>query len=134
MCFKEIYKIGGRKFGFQSVRPIACVPYARVLAAKKYNESCLDQTTPFVQLHNAELSKLLQKLNSKLKGFRYSFSDYYTFLKERMDHPSIYGRYEYVFFDSAHPTEKAYQQFAEQAWSAQPSLKGSYNLKELLKF
>ncbi|PON45115.1 Lipase [Parasponia andersonii] len=163
---EEIYKIGGRKFGLQTVRPIACIPYGRVLASAKYNESCLDQSTPFVLLHNQELYKLLQKLNSKLNGFRYSLSDYYTFLLERMDHPSKYGFKEgmvaccgsgpyrgifncggkrgkecylcgnvseYVFFDCCHPTERVYQQFAEQEWSGKPSLKGSYNLRELFE-
>ncbi|XP_062087918.1 GDSL esterase/lipase 1-like [Humulus lupulus] len=165
-AIEEIYKTGGRKFGLQNVRPMACVPYARVVAAAKYNMSCLDQTTPFVQSHNKELSKLLLKLNNQLRGFRFSFSDYFTFVKERMDHPLKYGfkegmvaccgsgpyrgifscggkivkEYylcgnvsEYVFFDSAHPTERAYQQFAEQAWNGKASLKGSYNLKQLFK-
>lgn len=40
---------------------------------------------------------------------------------------------EYVFFDAAHPTERVYEQFAEQAWSVKPSLKGSCNLRELFE-
>ncbi|XP_062087917.1 GDSL esterase/lipase 1-like [Humulus lupulus] len=88
---EEIYEVGGRKFGFQTVRPIACAPNSRVLAEGKYNESCLDQGTPFVLLHNIQLSKLLKKLNTQLKGFKYSLNDYNTFLQERMDHPSKYG-------------------------------------------
>ena len=40
---------------------------------------------------------------------------------------------EYVFFDSSHPTERVYQQFAEQGWSGKPSFKGSYNLRELFE-
>ncbi|XP_060964372.1 GDSL esterase/lipase 1 [Cannabis sativa] len=88
---EEIYEIGGRKFGFQTVRPIACVPNSRVIAEEKYNKSCLDQGTPFVLLHNIQLSKLLKKLNTQLKGFKYSLNDYYTFLQQRINHPSKYG-------------------------------------------
>ncbi|KAL5583403.1 hypothetical protein UlMin_015845 [Ulmus minor] len=157
-AIEEIYKIGGRKFGFQNIRPIACIPYAKLLAGGK-NGACLDKITPLIKLHNQQLSELLQKLQSELKGFRYSLLDYHTFLEERMNHPSKYGfkeakmaccgsgpyrgifscggkrgiaEYElcdnvseYIFFDSAHPTERIYQQFAQQAWH--------YNLKALFE-
>jgi hypothetical protein len=38
-----------------------------------------------------------------------------------------------VFFDSGHPSEKAYQQFAEQMWSGPPNVTGPYNLKALFE-
>lgn len=42
---------------------------------------------------------------------------------------------EYLFFDSGHLTEKAYQQFAKQSWIGNPGrLAGSYNLKTLFEF
>ena len=44
------------------------------------------------------------------------------------DNPS-----EYVFFDSGHLTERAYQQFSKQAWSGLPSFTGPYNLKALFE-
>ena len=36
---------------------------------------------------------------------------------------------DHVFFDSAHPTEKVYQQFVELIWSGTPNIIGPYNLK-----
>ncbi|KAF5466287.1 hypothetical protein F2P56_016228 [Juglans regia] len=40
---------------------------------------------------------------------------------------------EYVFFDSAHPSEKTHQQLAELMWSGPPNLIGPYNLKALFE-
>lgn len=163
---REIYNIGGRKFGFLNLWPLACVPYLRVIDVGNYG-ACFDQITPYVQLHNNEISKLLPRLRTELKGFRYSLLDLYSFLKARMDYPSKYGfkdgkmaccgsgpyrgilscggkkgvtEYylcpnpsEYLFFDSGHLTERAYQQFSEQAWNGKPSFTKPYNLKVLFE-
>lgn len=40
---------------------------------------------------------------------------------------------DYVFFDSAHPTEKFNKQFAVEAWNGKPSSLSSYNLKALFE-
>lgn len=125
----------------------------------------------------------LQDLESKLKGFKYSLSNFYALLEERMNNPSKYGMpspppyhmffpvakfylcynsplrcrckgfkegkiaccgsgpyrgrpscvgkrrikeyelcsnvSEYVFFDSGHPTDRAYQQMGKLIWSLQ---------------
>lgn len=37
--------------------------------------------------------KLLEKLESELKGFRYSLSDFHKFITQRIDHPSEYGTF-----------------------------------------
>lgn len=38
---------------------------------------------------------------------------------------------ERVFYDSYHPTQKAYQQLAELMWNGTPSIIQPYNLKTL---
>ena len=38
-----------------------------------------------------------------------------------------------LFFDSVHPTEKAYEQFAELIWSGTPNITGPYNLEALFE-
>ncbi|KAF3450557.1 hypothetical protein FNV43_RR06644 [Rhamnella rubrinervis] len=163
---KEIYEIGGRKFGFPSVGPLGCLPYAKVLQGETMG-ACFDRVAPYEELHNKQLSKLLQKLQRDLKGFKYSIPDFHTLLEEMINHPSKYdfkegkvaccgsGPYrgifscggrrglkvyelcdnpsEYVFFDSAHPTERAYQQLAQLSWSGNSSVAGPYNLKALFE-
>ncbi|KAF3451972.1 hypothetical protein FNV43_RR08068 [Rhamnella rubrinervis] len=155
---KEIYKIGGRKFGFLNILPISCTPAAKAILG---GGKCFEQITPYVKFHNKQLPKLLHKLRSELKGFKYSFFfmkgfkysvlPFYSFLDHRIKHPNKYGfkevksaccgsgpyrgilscggkrgvtEYflcenvsEYVFFDSAHPPEKANLQFVKQSWN-----------------
>ncbi|KAM6585452.1 hypothetical protein CsatB_012454 [Cannabis sativa] len=163
---QEIYNIGGRKFGFLNLGLLGCTPNGRVLEGG-HSGGCFEKPTPFVKLHNLQLSTLLKGLHTKLKGFKYSLVDFYSFWEERIKHPSKYGfkeakvaccgsgpyrghfscggrrgekEYEvcenvkdYVFFDSDHPTEKANEQFAKEAWSGKPGFSGAHNLKALFE-
>ncbi|XP_075646454.1 GDSL esterase/lipase 1-like isoform X2 [Castanea sativa] len=164
---KEIYKKGGRKYAFLGLPPLGCVPLIKALKPGN-TDACMEEITELVKLHNKALSKVLPKLQSELKGFKYSIADLYTFLSERIDNPSTYGfmegkaaccgsgpyrglpscggkrsigsEYEicrktsdYVFFDAAHPTEKAYQQLSELIWSGAHNVIGPYNLKALFE-
>lgn len=88
--YQEIYKKGGRNFGFLSLDPLGCLPFARAFGQKG---RCFEDITPYVKLHNKALPKLLQKLETTHKGFRYSLSDYNAFLRERINHPSKYGTF-----------------------------------------
>lgn len=45
------------------------------------------------KLHNRALSKLLVKLENKLLGFKYSYYDVNSNLKQRMTLPTKYGTY-----------------------------------------
>ncbi|TQE09731.1 hypothetical protein C1H46_004688 [Malus baccata] len=149
-AIKEIYRNGGRNFGFLGMWPAACIPYGRALENK--NGACFEEITPYVVLHDKALLKTLQKLENELKGFRYSLIEAYELLKRRIDHPSKYGFVEgkaaccgsgpyrghlscgvkggyslchnvseYVFFDPFHPTERAYEQLAKQFWIGTPN-------------
>jgi len=51
----------------------------------------MEKLTTLVKLHNRALSKVLPKLESQLKGFKYSMADFYSFLIERINSPSKYG-------------------------------------------
>lgn len=161
---KEIYKKGGRKYVFLGLPPLGCVPYIKAQIPGNTG-ACMEELTTLVKLHNKALSIVLLKLESQLKGFKYSLADFYSFCTERINSPSKYGftegkisccgsgpyrgipscgersnEYElrekvsdFLFFDSVHPTEKAYQQFAELIWSGTPNITGPYNLKALFE-
>ncbi|GMY34860.1 GDSL esterase/lipase 1-like [Fagus crenata] len=161
---KEIYKKGGRKFGFPNMAPLGCVPLLRAInPGNKWNQ----ELTTLAELHNKALSEVLQKLENDLDGFKYSIADTFTSLSERINNPLKYGfkegsiaccgtgpfrginscggkrsvkEYElcenageYVFFDTAHPTEKLNQQLAELMWSGTLDVVGPYNLKALFE-
>ncbi|GMY34847.1 GDSL esterase/lipase 1-like [Fagus crenata] len=87
---KEIYKKGGRKFGFPNLVPLGCLPLAR--AANPGNTgTCMLELSALAKLHNKALSKVLPKLERQLNGFKYAIADFYTSLSERIDNPSKYG-------------------------------------------
>ncbi|EEF29146.1 GDSL esterase/lipase 1 [Ricinus communis] len=85
---KEIYKSGGRRFGFVNIGPYGCAPFSRTLNA---SGGCLDEATILIELHNIALSNVLKDLQEELKGFQYSILDFFTTLSERMNNPLKYG-------------------------------------------
>ncbi|CBI35810.3 unnamed protein product, partial [Vitis vinifera] len=89
VVIKEIYKQGGRKFGFVNSAPLGCTPVMETIKLGG-NGEYMEEATMLARLHIRAFSKVLQKLESKLKGFKYSISNFYTLLEERMDNPSKY--------------------------------------------
>lgn len=103
-CFfnQEIYKRGGRKFGFLNLVRIGCFPSMRDRKPGREG-ACTDKFTPMVKLHNRELAKVLVKLERQLKGFKYSKFDLYTSLEQRVNDPSKYGiRFLSYFLSLSH--------------------------------
>ncbi|XP_010273767.1 PREDICTED: GDSL esterase/lipase 5-like [Nelumbo nucifera] len=165
---QEIYKIGGRKFGFIRMGPLGCLPGMRIIKPETKG-GCLEEILTLCELHNKALSELFRKLETQLSEFKYSNYDFYTFLDQRMKYPSKYGfkdgesaccgtgpfrgvpscggrrtakEYQlcdnpndYVFWDSFHLTDRAYQQMAEQMWTGtNPVVEGNYNMKSFFEF
>ncbi|KAF8011273.1 hypothetical protein BT93_J1780 [Corymbia citriodora subsp. variegata] len=87
---KEIYGIGGRKFGFMNLPPLGCLPGMRIIKAEQRGR-CLEEASSLAKLHNHALSKLLAKLEHQLTGFKYSLYDFNGNLRHRMNHPRRYG-------------------------------------------
>ncbi|KAI5422277.1 GDSL esterase/lipase 1 [Lathyrus oleraceus] len=85
---KEIYELGGRKFGLVNVGPIGCSPSIRILV-RKYE--CLEEISAVAKLHNKKLTEMVQKLENQLKGFIYSVTDFYSALSQVLKYPSKYG-------------------------------------------
>lgn len=163
---EEVYKMGGRKFGFLNVGAYDCAPGASILDTANIG-SCNKPVTELIDLHNKKFPDGLRRLQRELSGFKYALHDYRTSLLDRINNPSKYGfkegnkaccgsgplrgmptcginqtglSYElcedvtnYLFFDSAHLTEKAHRQFAELIWSGPPNVTGPYNLKALFE-
>lgn len=67
------------KYTFQTMWPLACTPYIRAFSS---GNVCLDQITPYLQLHNEELSNLLQKLQRELKDSNFNFWNFIHSLKK----------------------------------------------------
>ncbi|WCJ39321.1 GDSL lipase [Euphorbia peplus] len=155
---KEIYEMGGRKFFFQNVGPMGCLPLIRV----KYgltDDECLEELMELAILHNKLLLETVEELLTELQGFKYSIYDYYTSLYDIIQNPTNYGfligntsccdggsghcgiepyelcnkTSEYVYFDNAHPTQALNLIVAKLMWSGDSPFTVPYNLKELFE-
>ncbi|CAE5960165.1 unnamed protein product [Arabidopsis arenosa] len=87
---KEVYKIGGRKFGFLNMGAYDCAPASLIIDQTKIG-SCFKPVTELINLHNEKLRDGLRRLERELPGFKYALHDYHTSLSERMKNPSKYG-------------------------------------------
>ncbi|XLS80748.1 hypothetical protein HN51_046579, partial [Arachis hypogaea] len=94
IVIKEIYKKGGRKFGFLNLFPLGCLPVAKALNLEINKDGCVEEIMEITQLHNVALKELLQKLETQLQGFKYSYLDFHTAISERIKDPSKYGKQE----------------------------------------
>ncbi|XVF74240.1 hypothetical protein PTKIN_Ptkin13bG0094400 [Pterospermum kingtungense] len=86
----EIYKKGGRKFGFLNLDDLGCEPVLKRLVPGNTG-ACYQEPTELAKLHNAALSKALQELEIKLVGFKYAKHDFNKASYERSTNPEKYG-------------------------------------------
>ncbi|KAK4780972.1 hypothetical protein SAY87_017078 [Trapa incisa] len=84
----DVYEQGGRKFTFQNVGPIDCLPRV-VVDYPKFNGSCVPELLFMPMLHNEELYGGLTDLAERLEGFKLSFFDYFSTLYDRIMNPSV---------------------------------------------
>ncbi|XVF35930.1 hypothetical protein REPUB_Repub19eG0014200 [Reevesia pubescens] len=136
--FKELYDLGARRIGVFSTPPIGCVPSQRTLAGGIERE-CADDYNVAARLFNKKLYAVLGSLQTSLPSGRFVYIDVYNPLLDLIQNPQNYGFEvankgccgtgnievailcnklspstctdvsKYIFWDSYHPTEKAYR-------------------------
>ncbi|XP_010501062.1 PREDICTED: GDSL esterase/lipase 3 isoform X2 [Camelina sativa] len=87
---EELYKMGGRKFGFLNMGPYDCAPNSLIRDRTKIG-SCFKPAAELIHMHNKKFPEVLRRLQSELSGFRYALHDYHTSLSERINNPLKYG-------------------------------------------
>ncbi|XP_015947023.1 GDSL esterase/lipase 1 [Arachis duranensis] len=87
---KGIHKVGGRKVGILNQPPFGCI-LALKLRLNGTKGSCVEEASSLAKMHNNVLSVELQKLKTQLRGFKYSYFDYYNWVFDVINHPSKYG-------------------------------------------
>lgn len=160
---KTIYNQGGRKFAFQNLGPIGCMPSLKYMLG--FKGTCAQEPLELAQQHNAATLAVMKRLEKELPGLKYSIYDFYSSLYVRVHHGDKYGfketktaccgsgRWhgdftcqkpgqtfsvcstpnEHLWFDAAHPTDKANQQFSKEFWSGDINVVAPYNLKTLFE-
>lgn len=88
--FQVIYDAGGRKFAFQNLAPLGCLP---VVKQESGNEKdCMNLPSEMAALHNKNLLKLIERLAQDLEGFQYSFYDFFSSIQNRVFEPDTYSK------------------------------------------
>ncbi|XP_010534964.1 PREDICTED: inactive GDSL esterase/lipase-like protein 25 [Tarenaya hassleriana] len=155
---KGVYESGGRKFAFQNLAPLGCLPNTKQELGEG-RDKCLHLPSEMAALHNKKLLQLLNKQALELKGFQFSFYDFFTSLHNRVVLPNTYafttgnaaccgtGPYNgsgcmakslcakpqaHIFFDGKHLTQEANSQIDHLMWGATPEVVGPHNLRELM--
>ncbi|XP_060673005.1 GDSL esterase/lipase EXL3-like [Ziziphus jujuba] len=136
--FKSLYGLGVRRFGVFSAPPVGCVPSQRTLLGG-FRRDCAEDSNQAALLFNSKLSAHLDYLNKNLPNANFLYIDVYNPLLDIINNPNKYGfenaikgccgtgdlevailcnqlepttcqdDSKYVFWDSYHPTERAYK-------------------------
>ncbi|KAK3155772.1 hypothetical protein QOZ80_2AG0098470 [Eleusine coracana subsp. coracana] len=139
---EDLVHAGARRVAVIGIPPIGCVPSQRTMAGG-IGRACSPGHNEIAVAYNAGLEKELAALRAKNPGTMIVFMDIYAFLFDMMMHPQSYGFTQstrgccgtgllevsvlcngitsavcsdvgdYLFWDSYHPTEKAYKVLAD---------------------
>ncbi|RCV04432.1 hypothetical protein SETIT_1G001200v2 [Setaria italica] len=139
---EDLIRAGGRRVAFIGIPPIGCVPSQRTMSGG-LERGCSQGHNEVAVAYNAGMVRELAALRAKYPGTLLVFMDIYGFLYDMMMHPRSYGFKQstkgccgtgllevsvlcnrvtsavcdpvgdYLFWDSYHPTEKAYKILAD---------------------
>ncbi|KAK9065967.1 hypothetical protein SSX86_015369 [Deinandra increscens subsp. villosa] len=139
---KELYKLGCRTMIITGLPPIGCLPMQITTKFTELERKCIYQQNVEARAYNRKLLDLVFRIQSSLKGSRIFYVDIYKPIIDMIRSPEIYGfsetmkgccgtglleagpictpltplcqnSSEYLFFDSIHPSEKAYRYVTE---------------------
>ncbi|XP_076930879.1 GDSL esterase/lipase At1g06990-like [Bidens hawaiensis] len=134
---KELYKLGCRKIIIAGIPPIGCLPIQITAKFKEQNRRCIEQQNVEARAYNKKLLELLFHTQTSLKESKVFYADIYKPIIDMIKSPETYGfketimgccgtglleagpicnpltpvchnASEYLFFDSIHPSERAY--------------------------
>ncbi|EFH41822.1 predicted protein, partial [Arabidopsis lyrata subsp. lyrata] len=135
---RELYGLGARRIGVFSAVPVGCVPAARTVHGR-LKRKCSDKLNEVARHFNVKMFPTLEALGKELPDSKIAFIDVYDTLNDMIENPKNYGfevsnrgccgtgllevlflcnkinpftcknSSSYIFWDSYHPTEKAYQ-------------------------
>ncbi|OMO87385.1 Lipase, GDSL [Corchorus capsularis] len=135
---KEMYALGARKFAIMSTLPLGCLPSDRTMEGLLFLRPCIITTNLLASVFNSKLESEVNKLKTELAGVKIVYVDVYNPLLDIIQNPLKHGFVRasvgccgtglvemgpfcnifnpftcwntstHVFWDSAHPSEKAY--------------------------
>ncbi|XP_072982423.1 GDSL esterase/lipase EXL3-like isoform X2 [Typha latifolia] len=139
---EQLFQLGARKIAVVGIPPLGCLPSQRILAGE-FQKDCDPSRNQAALLFNSKLRKQVQRFHEELGCTKIGYVDIYDIFLDLIQHPQNYGFEEsskgccgtgnfevsilcnsltastceddtkYVFWDSFHPTEKAYEVMVE---------------------
>ncbi|KAL5698058.1 hypothetical protein ACHQM5_029143 [Ranunculus cassubicifolius] len=136
---QELYNLGARRIGVFGITPLGCVPSQRTFHGGILRE-CGEKVNKAAIMFNSKLSSTLDEFNNKLVGGKAVYVDAFnpfldiitnyhsygfevatrgccgtgtfevSFLCNKLNPVTCEDASDYVFWDSYHPTQKAYEQ------------------------
>uniref|UniRef100_A0A1D1ZGK4 GDSL esterase/lipase At2g30310 n=1 Tax=Anthurium amnicola TaxID=1678845 RepID=A0A1D1ZGK4_9ARAE len=142
-AIEELYHLGGRRFAVVGLPPLGCVPVQITIDLENFKRACIAEENFDTFAYNAKLQELLFEMRPSLPEGRIAYIDVLLPLLDMVTWPQKYGfevtnkgccatglveagllcnslstscpdASKYVYFDSIHPTEKAYRVIAKQ--------------------
>ncbi|WJX94142.1 hypothetical protein P8452_75590 [Trifolium repens] len=133
---EDLYELGARRIGVFSLSPVGCVPLQRTIKGG-IRRNCVENVNEGALIFNSKLSSSLIDLSKKLPDSRVVYLENFSQLHDMIINHNNYGfengdgsccgianiellcssftlkvcpdTTQYVFWDSYHPTEKAYK-------------------------
>ncbi|XP_039119127.1 GDSL esterase/lipase At4g16230-like [Dioscorea cayenensis subsp. rotundata] len=156
---KELYALGGRKFGIVDVPPLGCCPYPRSLNP---TGGCLEMLNELAQEFNGALKVLMNDVSSTLAGMKYSIGSSNAVVMNIVNNPGALGFKEtktaccgfgkfngesgctpnatvcsdrrlYLFWDLLHPTHATAKIFGLAVYSGPEQFASPINFKKLVE-
>ncbi|XP_056847843.1 GDSL esterase/lipase At1g59030-like isoform X2 [Raphanus sativus] len=121
---RELHKLGARKIGVFSALPVGCVPLQRSVRGSVLTRECVKPLNNMAKQFNTRLSPALRSLNRKLDGFEVAdraccgtgFLEI-SYMCNSFNPFTCSNSSAYIFWDSYHPTERAYQVMVDKLLS-----------------
>ncbi|CAH2047303.1 unnamed protein product [Thlaspi arvense] len=113
---KELHKLGAQKIGVFSAVPIGCVPLQRTLFGGILTRGCVKTLNNMAKQFNSRLSPALDSLDKELDDFKVADRRCcgngllaVSFMCNSLNPFTCSNSSAYIFWDTYHPTERAYQ-------------------------
>ncbi|KAG5585906.1 hypothetical protein H5410_046340 [Solanum commersonii] len=140
---EDLYNLGIRNMLVAGLPPVGCLPI-QITAKSPFLRKCIKEENFDAQSYNVKLATLLKQIQDALLGSNILYSDSYHPFMHMINHPKKYGflktrrgccgsgtyeagpfcnkhrpvcknASEYLFWDSIHPGESAYQHLSNMA-------------------
>ncbi|XP_010534965.1 PREDICTED: inactive GDSL esterase/lipase-like protein 23 [Tarenaya hassleriana] len=92
----RLYKLGVRKFGYQTLAPLGCFPIVKQ-ELNLLGDDCYEPLNEIAKQHNEKIRPMLKSLAQKYSGFQYTVLDFYSAISRRLvnDGTQIFNNYRF---------------------------------------